>query len=244
MHPIIFKLGPFTIYSYGLIIVLAFIVSTFLLVRQAKQYGLNPDLIFNLSFIILVSGIIGARILYVILNLRFYLSNPVEVIMLSHGGLAWFGGLISGTLACTIYLKYKRLDVYRIFNLVIPYVALGQAIGRVGCFLNGCCFGKESLRFGLYFPVHNKILIPTQLYSSFALLLIFAILRTKQIQTHKKGEIFYLYLLLYSLWRFFIEFFRADTRIFIFDLTIFQIFSIAVFVFSLVMLLKIKFLNP
>ena len=162
MYPIICKLGPLTVYSYGLMLVLAFAISTFLLTRQAKKKGLNPELFFNLSFIIIVSGIIGARILYVILNLKFYLNYPAQILMLTRGGLAWFGGFFLGSLSCIAYLTYKGLDTYKIFDLIIPYVALAQAIGRVGCFLNGCCFGRESLHFGLYFPVHNTILIPTQ----------------------------------------------------------------------------------
>lgn len=240
MYPIICKLGPFTIYSYGLMVVLAFVASTFLLSRQAKQYGLNPDLIFNLSFIVLVSGITGARILYVILNLGHYFNNPVEILILSRGGLAWFGGLTSAIVSCAVYLKHKRLDVYRIFDLAIPYIALAQAIGRIGCFLNGCCFGRQSLRFGVYFPVHNAFLIPTQLYSSLALLAIFIVLRIREAGTHQKGEIFYLYLFLYSVWRLFIEFFRADSQALVFGLTIFQIFSSALFILSSVLLIKVK----
>ncbi len=240
MYPIICKLGPLTIYSYGLMLVLAFGIATLLLIRQARNQGLNPELILNLCFVILLSGIIGARILYVILNLEFYLDNPVQILMLYRGGLAWFGGLILGSLSCLLYLRYKGLEIYKTFDLIVPYIALAQAIGRIGCFLNGCCFGKETLYFGLYFPVHDAVLIPTQLYSSLALLAIYIILRIKQARVHRKGEIFYLYLFLYSLWRFFIEFFRGDSEIFILGLSVFQIFSIALFILSAVMLIRIK----
>ena len=240
MYPVICKFGPLTVYSYGLSLVLAFGLATFLLSRQGRYLGLNPEFFFNLSFIILLSGIIGARILYVILNINYYYNHPVEIIMFTHGGLAWFGGLILGIFSCIVYLRYRGLEIYKIFDLAAPYVALAQAIGRIGCFLNGCCFGKENLRFGLYFPVHSAILIPTQLYSSLALLGIYIILRIKQVRIHKKGEIFYLYLFLYSLWRFFIEFFRGDSKIFIFHLSLFQIFSIALFTLSVIMLIRIK----
>lgn len=240
MHPIICKFGPITVYSYGLSLVLAFGIATFLVSREGRRYGLNPELSFNLSFIILVSGIIGARTLYVLLNLNYYLNNPVEIIMLTRGGLAWFGGLILGSLSCIVYLRYRNLGTYKIFDLIIPYVALAQAIGRIGCFLNGCCFGKASSRFGLYFPVHDAILIPTQLYSSLALLGIYIILRVKQTRDHREGEVFYLYLFLYSIWRFFIEFFRGDSKMFIFHLSTFQIFSIALFILSVIMLIGSK----
>jgi len=240
MHPIIFKLGPLTVYSYGLMLVLAFSIATLLVSRQGRREGLNLEFFLNLSFIILVSGILGARILYIILNIKFYLNNPVQIIMFNRGGLIWYGGFIAGSLSCIVYLKYKGLDVHKICDLVIPYVALGQAIGRIGCFLNGCCYGKENLRFGLYFPSHDATLIPTQLYSSLALLAIYIILRIIQAQAHRRGLIFYLYILLYSLWRFFIEFFRGDSRIFILNLSIFQIISIALFILSVAMLIKIN----
>ncbi len=238
MHPIICKLGPLTLYSYGLILVFAFSIAISLASFQTRRYGLSPDLISNLSFIVIISGIIGARLLYVILNLDFYINNPIEIFMLSHGGLAWFGGLISGLVFCVVYLRYKKQDVYKIFDLLIPYVALAQAIGRIGCFLNGCCFGKRNLFFGIYFPVHDAILIPTQLYSCLALLVIYFLLRKRQEMEHRKGEILYLYLLFYAVWRFFIEFFRGDSRIFIFGLSIFQLISIALFVFATVMLAR------
>lgn len=240
MHPIICKLGPLTIHSYGLMMAVAFCVVTILVSRHAKTQGLNPELIPNLLIVLVVSGIIGARILFVILNLKFYLNNPVEIVMFFHGGLAWFGGFILASLAGGIYLRRKHLDVWRIFDMVIPYIALAQAIGRVGCFLNGCCFGKESLRFGLYFPVHDAVLIPTQLYSVLALLGIYIILRIRQLRIYSKGGVFYLYLLLYSSWRFSIEFFRGDSEIFVYGLTLFQIFSIALFVLSAVMLIRIR----
>jgi len=240
MFPIICELGPFTIYSYGLTVVLGFSICVFLITRQAKSEGLNQELIFNICFSILLSGIIGARLLYIILNFAYFFRHPAEMVMINRGGLAWFGGLFLSGLTCVIYLKYKRLDVYKIADLIIPYVALAQAIGRIGCFLNGCCFGRESLNFGLYFPVHDAVLIPTQVYSCLLLLVIYIILRIRQSQKHQKGEILYSYFFLYSLKRFFIEFLRADSEIFILSMSIFQVFSIGLFLFSLVMLIRIK----
>lgn len=228
MHPIICKLGPLTVYSYGLMLAIAFIVCSTLITAQAKKQDIPAEIAFNLAFLIFISGIIGARIFYIAMNMGYYIKNPLEIIMLQQGGLAWFGGLIFGVFSGLYYLKAKKLPVYKILDLFAPFVALGQAIGRIGCLLNGCCFGKAS-QFGLYFQVYDAQLIPTQLYSSLALLLIFFILRYLQNRPHREGQIFFTYLLLYSTKRFFIEFWRADNPTIISGLTLFQILSIAVF---------------
>ncbi len=239
MHPIICKLGPFTIFSYGLMLLAAFTVSSILASLQAKRQNLNPDIIFNLAFIAFISGIIGARSLYIIENISYYIKNPIEIIMLQHGGLSWFGGLALGVTSGVMYLKKQNLPIYKTFDLIAPFVVLAQAIGRFGCLLNGCCFGKIS-KFGIYFAVHKLFLIPTQLYSSLALILIFVILRFFQERPHKEGEIFFIYLILYSLKRFFIEFWRADNEIIFLRLTLFQIISIAIFCLAFTKLFLLK----
>lgn len=239
MHPEICKIGPLTIYSYGLMLVIAFMVTTWLASAEAKRKGINPDIIFNLNFVILICGIIGARIFYISYNLDYYLRNPLEMIMLQKGGLAWFGGLTFGMISGIIYLRVKKLPVFKIADLLMPFVALAQAIGRLGCFLNGCCFGKESA-YGIYFPSHGAILIPTQLYSAVLLVFIFISLRFLQKRPHQDGQIFFAYLLLYSAKRFFIEFWRGDSPTILFGLTLFQFISLAVFLAGAAGLLYIK----
>jgi phosphatidylglycerol:prolipoprotein diacylglycerol transferase len=215
MYPEICKIGPFTIYSYGIMLLVAFLTSSFLAKAQAKKHNLSPELIFDLSFIVFISGIIGARVFYTLENLGYYIKNPLEIIMLQHGGLSWFGGLILGTLVGIKYLKVRRIPIYKVVDLIMPFVALGQAIGRIGCFLNGCCFGKT--------------LIPVQLYSSLILIIIFVILRFLQERPHRDGEIFFTYLILYCVKRFFIEFLRSDNAIIVFGLTLFQLLSLIIF---------------
>ncbi|MDD3087396.1 MAG: prolipoprotein diacylglyceryl transferase [Candidatus Omnitrophica bacterium] len=239
MHPEICSIGPLVIYSYGVMLVLAFLISVSLACSEAKRQGIDPDLIFNLNFIVFIFGIAGARIFFVVENLGYYLKDPLEIIMLSRGGMSWFGGLFLGLISGLIYLKMKRQVIYRILDLVVPFLALAQSLGRVGCFLNGCCFGKESV-YGVYFPVHGLVLIPTQLYSSFMLLLIFIVLRFLQLRPHRLGQVFYTYLFLYSIKRFFIEFFRADNKLIIFNLTLFQLISIAIFIIAVFKLIKIN----
>lgn len=239
MYPEICKIGPFTIYSYGLALVTAFLGGLALAAIQAKKEKINPDIIFNIAFIAFVFGVLGARIFYVFENLGYYAKNPAEIIMLQHGGLSWFGGLILGVFSSIAYLKAKKLPIYKMLDLIAPFVALAQSIGRIGCLLNGCCFGKVC-EYGIYFPVHKLVLIPTQLYSSLILIFIFVCLRFLQDRPHEEGTVFFTYLLLYSTKRFFMEFWRADNEIILLGLTLFQIISIIVFCISVFSLFLIK----
>jgi phosphatidylglycerol---prolipoprotein diacylglyceryl transferase len=239
MHPEICNIGHFTIYSYGLLLAIAFLISSSLIVVAAKKSNIDGDTIFNLCFLVFIFGIIGARILFVSENAVYYLKNPAEIIMLQHGGLSWFGGLLSSVICGIIYLKRKGLPIFRVLDLMSPFVALGQAVGRIGCLLNGCCYGKMS-SFGLYFKTQEATLIPTQLYSSLILIFIFIVLRVLQDRPHKAGEIFFTYLLLYSLKRFLIEFWRADNQIILSGLTLFQIISIAIFSLAVYKLISLK----
>lgn len=218
----------------------AFLVASTLAAIQAKKYNIKYDTILNLSFIVFISGIIGARLFYIFMNSGYYLKNPLEIPMLQYGGLVWFGGLFLGTLSGMLYLKKVNLPVSKMADLLVPFIALGQAIGRIGCFLNGCCFGKVSLHFGLYNDILKPPLIPTQIYSSFFLVVIFIILRFLQERRHKDGEIFCAYLLLYSTKRFFMEFWRGDTEPIFWGLTLFQVISIAIFCLAFLKFLAIK----
>lgn len=227
MYPVIFKFGFIQIHSYGLMLVFAFWISVFLLSRQAPALNLTSDFFWNLSLVILLAGILSARLAYILLNLRFFLDNPQEVFMLWHGGLVWYGGFLGGMLSGSIYLKRKKIPLLKTLDLIIPYVALAQSIGRIGCFLNGCCYGR--------------LFIPAQLFSSFGLLIIFVILRLLQGSPHRQGfprPLFYpkgqgfilaCYLIAASLERFIEEFLRGDSPRNFGGLTIFQVISIAVF---------------
>lgn len=205
---------------------LAFLVSVGLAGFEAKREGIDKELIFNLWFITLIFGLIGARIFYVIENLDFYLREPLEIIMLQRGGLSWFGGLILGSCAAVIYLRSKKIPVYKVLDVIAPFLALAQAIGRIGCLLNGCCFGRT--------------VIPIQVYSSLILLFIFIALRLTQGHKHKEGAIFFLYLALYSIKRFFIEFWRVDNEVIFSGLTLFQIISILIFCLASIKLIIIN----
>jgi phosphatidylglycerol---prolipoprotein diacylglyceryl transferase len=225
MHPLVCKIGPLTIYSYGLMLALAFAVSILLLHRQAARKHLDVDKILDLAFWALIWGIIGGRVWYVLFNLGYFLEDPREIIMLHHGGLIWYGGLFFALGFALVYLRRNRLPVLKTLDLLAPYIALGQAIGRIGCFLNGCCFGKP-VSWGMYFPSQGERLHPAQLYSFVNLLVIFLILRRRQESSKVDGGVICLYLLLASLERFIVEFFRGDSSPFFLGLTSFQVISL------------------
>lgn len=225
MFPIIFHIGPLTVYSYGLMLALAVLICFWLLARDAQRYQIKAEIISDFFFWVIISGIIGGRIFYILLNFDFFISNPLEIIMIQKGGLAWQGGLVLGILAGIFFVRKKNLELKQFLDLSAPYIALGQSIGRIGCFLNGCCYGKE-ISWGIYFPVHHAQLHPTQLYDALGLLGIFFILKFYQRYFQNSGRVFALYLILAPLLRFCVEFFRADHEEFFGGLSVYQIISL------------------
>ncbi len=233
MHPILFRFGPITLYSYGLMVALGFITATLLAARTAPKFGIAPDRINTLSLIILISGIIGARALYILLNLKDFISDPVEIFMISHGGLVFYGGAVVSFLSGAAYSKISKMPVLDTADLIAPYIALGHSIGRIGCFLNGCCFGKPAAIFlGVAFG-DGVIRYPTQIYSSVCLLLLYMFLRVCLEFRQFRGQIFFLYIIFYSAGRFYIEFLRGDSPIVAFNLTVFQLISLALLLFGI-----------
>lgn len=233
MHPTLFTLGPFTIHSWGAFLAIGFIVALIFLRARAKREALNPDLVSDLAFWVLLGGLLGARIFYILTSLTYFLEHPLEIFMVQRGGLVFYGGFISGALAGIAFVHLKKLSLFKMLDLFAPYVALAQAFGRIGCFLNGCCFGKKDGIFGVQFPYEDIMRHPAQLYSAVKMLAIFFILLFLRKNKRYEGELFLYYLILYSAARFVVEFLRADTPHLIFDLTIAQLISVPVFTASL-----------
>lgn len=219
MYPVLFKIGPWAVRSYGVFVALAFFTAFSLLLGEARRKKFYPDKILDMEFYMLVFGLLGARALHVVANIDFYAVNPTEVFAIWRGGLAFQGGLIAGLAACGIYIAVKKLPLWETADFIIPYIALGQSIGRIGCFFNGCCFGRPGA-------------FPPQLAASFALLMIFIILRLFREKPHFSGLIFSLYLFLYGVQRFFIDFSRQDLPLYGFNLTLSQYISLGIVIFS------------
>ncbi len=230
MYPILFKIGPFTVYAYGTLVALGFLTAIYIAKKNAIKENISPDKILDLGFIILISGIIGARLFYVITEIKDYIYNPLDIFKVWEGGLVYYGGFIAGFIAALWYLKKNKLPVWVIADIVAAPIAIGQTYGRIGCFLNGCCYGKYSKNFGVIFHSlqDNFPRIPTQLLEAILTFTIFIILVL--FKKYKKlkfaGQIFWIYVLLYSGGRFILEFLRDDDR----GPILFSIFSVSQFI--------------
>ncbi len=241
MYPILIKAGTLAVYSYGVMIAIGFAAAAFLIYRRSSKFGLDRNRMVNLLIILLLSGIFGARALYIFLNLSFYRANPLEIIMLSKGGLVWYGGFAAALIALVFYLWANKLSFWQVTDLIVPYVVLAQGFGRIGCFLNGCCYGipvNTGTPFAVRFPFDDTSRLPSQLISAAALFLIFVILRVWQDRRRFEGEIGLGYCMLYSFKRFIVEFLRADNPKILFGLTISQLLSIVVFIIAMALFLK------
>ncbi|MBN2452782.1 MAG: prolipoprotein diacylglyceryl transferase [Candidatus Omnitrophica bacterium] len=228
MHPILLKIGPFTLYSYGLMVAVGFAFAAAIIYIRAPKFGIDRNTMIDYIILLLVAGILGARLLYVLLNFRYYVTNPVEILNLSGGGLIWYGGFIIALAASAWFARSRKVEFWNASDLVAPCIALGQAFGRIGCYLNGCCYGAPAPN---WFPFGDRY--PTQIFSSITLFVIFIILLLWQERRRFQGEIFLGYCLLYSFKRFLIEFLRGDNPKIFSGLTMSQLISIAVFITAL-----------
>ncbi|MHB8840162.1 MAG: prolipoprotein diacylglyceryl transferase, partial [Candidatus Aquicultor sp.] len=147
MLPILFKIGPLTVHTYGVAMAAAFLVGLLLIHHEAKRKGFNPEISFDIVLFAMIGGIIGARLVYVIDYWRDFVGNPAQVFAIWTGGLIFYGGLIGGTLAVLAVIKLRKLSVGKVADMVAPAMAVGSAIGRLGCYANGCCYGKETSSF-------------------------------------------------------------------------------------------------
>lgn len=235
MYRVIFSIGPFTLYSYGLFVAIAFVVATYLIVRQAERSGISQDGAFDCVIAMLAGGLIGGRVLFAIINWEYFSGDFISIFKFYEGGLAFQGGLAGGTIAVLLVIWIKKLPGWEMCDLLAPYVALGQAIGRIGCLLNGCCYGKViSSGFGITFPQEAVTRVPVQVYSSLILLAIFALLVSIREKKPFSGAIFSAYLMLYGITRFFIDFARGDRLVEFLGMKLSQVFSIGIFLSGII----------
>jgi phosphatidylglycerol:prolipoprotein diacylglycerol transferase len=224
MHPILFELGGFPVYTYGLLLAAAYLLGLQFALMRAKSRGLDPSRVMDLGIWIIVSALVGAKLMLVVVERdRFTWSLP-ELLNLFRSAGVFYGGLIAAVVVALWYLKRHRMPMWTVTDVFAPGIALGHVIGRLGCLLAGCCFGRQTdvpwaITFHSEFARQNVgtplgvPLHPTQLYEAGAELLILGVL----LLTEKKGRpfpgrTFWSYMLFYGMSRFIIEFYRGDSR--------------------------------
>jgi len=228
MYPKILDLGPITIHTYGLLLAAAFIAGIWITSRNARKEGINPDVVWNMGLVVIFAALVGAKLILLFSNFQYYSKNLREIFSLStlRSPGIYYGGLLLAVAAATLYIVKKGLPAWTVADLAAPGIALGQAIGRLGCLSAGCCYGKPtSMPWGIVFrnqysyenvgvPL-NVPLHPTQLYDSIGALCLFFFLMWRLPKRHFTGQIILEFLALYSLLRFIVEFFRDDDRGFV-----------------------------
>jgi phosphatidylglycerol---prolipoprotein diacylglyceryl transferase len=241
MHPILLKIGSVEIRWYGVMIALAFLTGTFLGVREARRKGYDPELIYDLLFYVMIAGIVGARLYYVMVsNPGYFVRHPLDIVAIWRGGLALHGGLIGGLLAGIWFCRKRHLAFWSFADLLTPSIMLGQAVGRGACTLNGCSYGKPTtLPWAVTFTdpaaqaPHNIPLHPTQFYEMATDILIFMILWKFRTRTRFDGQLFLLYAGIYAVARFILEFFRGDSLMVAGLFPVPQVFSVFLFIATL-----------
>ncbi len=248
MHPRLFELGPFTIYTYGVLLAAAFLFGLKLATARARRRGLDPNKVLDLGIFIIVAAVVGAKLLLLVTDFQSFRSNPADFLSLARSGGVFYGGLIVAALIALWYMRRQLLPLWPTFDVFAPGIALGHAIGRAGCFMAGCCWGRETtLPWGVTFsdpftgsyvgtPL-GKALHPTQIYEMLAetAILLF-LLWLERRGRNFAGRTFWTYILLYGLTRYAIEFFRGDPRGTVWIFSTSQFISVLLVPLSVVML--------
>lgn len=251
MNPIFLDLGFVQIYWYSMILFVAFFIGGFLALKEAKKWNIEEDFMINLFFYIVIFGLIGARLYYVLFNLDYYLQDPIEILKVWEGGLAVHGGLITSLLVVIFYCKKYRINTLRVLDIIVVSLILGQAIGRWGNFMNGEAYGAattlEHLQ-NLHIPqfiidgmnIKGTYYQPTFLYESILSFIGFIVLLVFRSREYTRiGMTSALYLIWYGIERFIVEIMRSDSLM-LGSFKIAQIVSIVMIISGVIMFLKLR----
>ena len=223
MFPRLFEIGPFSLPTYGVLVALGFLLGLHLAGRLARRVGMNPEQVTNLGVYIALSAIVGAKAFYILSEWDYYAADWSRLFSLSslQAGGVFYGGLLAALAVTVLYVKRNRMDWLPTADVFAPSLAAGHAVGRLGCFAAGCCWGKPTdMPWAVIFTnqlAHEYVgvplnihLHPTQLYDAFGTGLIALFLFWRFFKPHAAGTIVGWYLILYSSFRFVVEFYRAD----------------------------------
>ena len=249
MRQVLFEIpifGGIKIFGYGAMLVLAFAASTWLACRNARREKLDPELVMDMAFWLFAGGLIGARLFYCIQYWGRGIDDLFDVFKFWKGGIVYYGGIFGGVLAFFLYRRVNPFPVRPYLDALAPSIAVGTLFGRLGCFLNGCCFGDVChLPIGVRFPqesppwesevrlglipataLHSLPLHPTQLYSAFDAFVLLVVLMAYYPLRRRDGEVMGVLMILYPITRFLIEYLRNDEGIFLLGMTISQTISV------------------
>ena len=241
MYPIIAKFGPITIYSYGMLLAIAFLLGIYVARIEARRKNISQELLYDLVFYIIISSVIGARLYYLaFFDPKSFITSPLSIFKVWQGGLAIHGGVLGGIFAGIFFSRRRKISFWKLADLVAPSIIIGQAVGRIGCFLNGCCYGvpTESI-FGVKFPEISVTVHPTQAYEAFLNLIGFFVLWNLRKKIKFEGGLFLMYLMTYNSIRIAVSSLRWDSLyMWGTDLKIAQVLSSVVFIIALVLFIK------
>ena len=253
MHPILFEFGGFTIYSYGVLLAAAYLLGLQFALIRARSRGLDRERVMDLGIWIIISALVGAKLLLLVVDYRPFLANPRTIVDLLRSGGVFYGGLIAAVTVALAYIWRHRMPMWTTTDVFAPGIALGHVVGRLGCLLAGCCFGRPtSVPWAISFHDPNAFatsgtplgvsLHPTQLYEAGAEALILAFLLAFERRGRPfPGRTFWSYMLLYGVSRFIIEFYRGDPRGTVFDaLSTSQFVSVILVPLSVIMLVLLS----
>jgi phosphatidylglycerol:prolipoprotein diacylglycerol transferase len=253
VHPILFKLGPIELHSYGALLALSFFLGILLASRRAPARGVSPDFIVDVSFAIVLASVVGARLLYVLFH-RGEMGGLLDVVAVWKGGMTMYGGVLAAMAVAWWVARRKGVAFLNLADIMAPSLALGLMVTRVGCFLNGCCYGKPTDSFlGVTFPFQNVVgssfgspLHPTQLYSSLSGLVVLLLLLWIDRRPRPQGQLFGLYLVLAGAGRFLVDLFRFyEANAYVLGaLTLSQVISFGLLVVGVLLLLRTRHAAP
>jgi len=247
VRPVLISLGSFKIQSYGFMLMLAFAAGVLWTAREARRRGVSPEHVLDYALWALLSSVIGSRVVFLLLNFDWYRTHPEQILGWRVGGLSFHGGLGAAVLALYLFCRKRKLRFILFTDLFAPAVPLGYAFARIGCFLNGCCYGgpthlpwacrfpDEHLPGALTAPSH-----PVQLYACALSLLLFGLLVWRRHHARFEGQLTLWYFLGYAVQRFALEFLRAGYtgKGLVWGLTEAQVASVVMFVLALVALVR------
>ena len=221
MDPVCFHIGSKPIYWYGVMVAGGFLAGILHWTRVLKREGRPQEFASDLAVWLMVGSVIGARLVYVFANPADYLAHPLSILRVDQGGLIFYGGLIGGSVSVILLAWRRHEPLWRLADFTVTALPLGHAFGRVGCFLNGCCYGSAcDLPWAVY--SNGAMRHPTQLYEAGLNLLLYGALAWYYPRRRRDGDVLALYLIAYSVLRFLLEFVRGDERQPLFGLDVAQ----------------------